>query len=215
MERRKALKNISLGMGVSISAPALMAIISGCQTASDTASSTSAVFKPSFLDGDQYNLVKLFVDKLLPKTDTPGALDVKVPEIMDFLLAKVYDTKRQNDFKAAMKGFVATLKSDQNIDLADVKAKHMDAFFTKYMAPKDKAVLNKAQKLANSDIDEIAEAEKPLAQTYKFINTVNYMAVSVFYRTEEIATNHLNFDPIPGVYKDISLEEVDGKLWAL
>jgi len=158
MERRKALKNISLGMGASISAPALMSIISGCQTDAGTASSTvEAAFKPSFLDGNQYKIVELFVDKLLPRTNTPGALDVKVPEVMDFLLDKVYDVKGQNKFKAAFKGFAATLKSDQNLETSDVKDSNIETFFTKYMAPKDKNVLDKAQKLIDSDIDEVTK----------------------------------------------------------
>ena len=202
-------------MGASISAPVLMSIISSCQTATDTANNTTAAFKPSFLEDNQYKIIELYVDKLLPRTDTPGALDVKVPVVMDFLLDKVFYKKEQAKFKAAWEGFATTIKTDQGVEVNDIEAKHIDAFFTKYMAPKDKSVLDKAEKLANSDIDEVAETEKPLAQTYKFISTISYMAINTFYTSEEIATNYLNFDPIPGVYKDIPLEEVGGKLWAL
>lgn len=215
MERRKALKNISLGMGASISAPTLMSIISSCRTASDSASSATTVFKPSFLEANQYKIVELFVDKLLPTTNTPGALDVKVPEVIDFLLNKVFEPAEQGKFKAAFNGFASTLKTDQKVEVGDIGANHIDAFFTKYMAPKNEGVLDKAKMFIDKDIDEISEAEKPLAQTYKFIRTLSDMAVNIFFRTEEIATNHLNFDPIPGVYKDISLEEVGGKQWAL
>jgi len=215
MERRKALKNISLGMGASISAPALMSIISSCQTNSDSANSVATAFKPSFLEGNQYKIVELFVDKLLPRTDTPGALDVKVPVIMDFIMDKVWDSEGQSKFRATFDGFASTLKADQNVEIADIKKNHIDTFFTKYMAPKDKGVLDKVKKLESSKIEEVAQADKLLAQTYKFIRTLSDMAVNIFFRTEEIATNHLNFDPIPGVYKDIPLEEVGGKQWAL
>lgn len=205
-----------MGMGASISAPALMSIISGCQTDSGSASTTAeAAFKPSFLDGNQYKIVELFVDKLLPRTNTPGALDLKVPEIMDFIMDKVWDNKGQSKFGAVFDGFTSTLKADQNIETGDIDANHINAFFIKYMAPKDEGALDKAKEFVESDIDEVAETDKPLAQTYKFIRTVSDMAVNIFFRTEEIATNHLNFDPIPGVYKDIPLEEVGGKQWAL
>jgi len=64
MKRRDVLKNISLGMGASISAPALLSLISSCQTATDTASSAvETVFSPSYLNKNQYNVVRLFLDK--------------------------------------------------------------------------------------------------------------------------------------------------------
>ena len=223
MKRREVLKNISLGMGASISAPALLSLISSCQTAADTASSTSAaaveaVFSPSYLNKKQYNVVRLFLDKLLPKTGSPGALEVKVPEVIDGLLNKIFDQKSKTEFQSAWNGFVATVQNDQNINLAEAgcKPEHMDAFFTKYMAPSDKATLKRAQKLTDTPIKEISEGDKPLANTYKFIRTLSDMGVNIFYRTEEIATNYLNFDPIPGVFHGcIPLEELDNKAWAL
>ncbi len=222
MKRREVLKNISLGMGASISAPALMSLISSCQTVTETASSSTAavekVFSPSYLNKKQYKVVRLFLDKLLPKTDSPGALDVKVPEVIDGLLSKIFDQKSKTDFQNAWAGFVTTVQNDQNVNLkeTDCKPEYMDAFFAKYMAPKDEATLKRAQKLSDTPIKEISEANKPLANTYKFIHSLSDMGVNIFYRTEEIATNYLNFDPIPGVFHGcIPLEEVNNRAWAL
>jgi len=218
MRRRDALKNISLGMGATISAPALVSLISACNTVTDKASSTTeAVFSPSYLNKQQYNVVRLFLDKLLPKTDSPGALEVKVPQIIDGLIDKIFDSESQTDFKNAWNGFAATIKSDQNIDIEneELTADHMNTFFTKYMNPKDEAVLKQVQKLTDTPIKEIDIADKPIANTYKFIRSLSDMGVNIFYRTEEIATNYLNFDPIPGVYNGcIPLEEVGNKAWA-
>jgi len=222
MKRREILKNISLGMGATISAPALISLITSCQTVTDTASSTTSVvetaFSPSYLNKQQYKVVRLFLDKLLPKTSTPGALDLKVPEVIDGLLNKIFEPKEQTKFQEAWKGFVATVQNDQNINLeeAECKPEHMDAFFSKYMAPKDEATLERAQKLIETPLKEISEADKSLANTYKFIQSLSDMGINTFFRTEEIATNHLNFDPIPGVYNGcIPLEEVGNKAWAL
>jgi len=221
MQRRDVLKNISLGMGLSVSAPALISLISSCQTASETASSTAsaveAIFSPSYFSEKQYNVIRLFLDKLLPKTDSPGALDVKVPEVIDGLFNKIFEPKAKVDFQNAWTGFSTTLKTDQNIDVEneDFTPEHMDAFFTKYMAPKDEATLKRAQKLTDTPLNEISEADKSVANNYKFIRTLSGMGVNIFYRTEEIATNYLNFDPIPGVFNGcIPLEEVGNKAWA-
>ena len=41
-------------------------------------------------------------------------------------------------------------------------------------------------------------------------------AVTYYLSTKEIATEYLNFLPIPGVYEPcISLDSVDGKAWAI
>lgn len=222
MKRREILKNISLGMGATISTPALISLITSCQTVADTASSTTAAvetaFSPSYLNKNQYTVVRLFVDKLLPKTSSPGALEVKVPEVIDGLLNTIFEPKQQNDFQQAWKGFAATVQNDQNINLEETEAKpeQIDAFFDKYMAPKDEVTLKRAQKLTETPLKEISEADKPLANTYKFIRSLSDMSINTFFRTEEIATNHLNFDPIPGIYNGcIPLEEVGNKTWAL
>jgi len=222
MQRRDVLKNISLGMGLSVSAPALISLISSCQTASDTTSSAAAVveavFSPSYFNKKQYSVIRLFLDKLLPKTSSPGALDLKVPEVIDGLFNKIFEPEDKVDFRNAWNGFSATVKNDQNIDVEneDFTSEHMDAFFTKYMAPKDKETLKRAQKLAETPLEEISEADKTIANTYKFIGALSDMGINIFYRTEEIATNYLNFDPIPGVYNGcIPLEEVGNKAWAL
>lgn len=218
MRRRDALKNISLGMGATISAPALVSFISSCGTATDAATTINqTVFSPAYLNKQQYNVVRLFLDKLLPKTDSPGALEVKVPQIIDALMHKVFDSESQTDFKNAWNGFATVVKSDQNIDVEkeELTDEHMEAFFVKYMNPKEEATLKQAQKLTDTPIKEIDIANKPLANTYKFIRSLSDMGVNIFYRTEEIATNYLNFDPIPGVFNGcLPLEEVGNKLYA-
>jgi len=209
-------------MGATISAPALISLISSCQSVSDTASTAASavetVFSPSYLNIQQYNVVRLFVDKLLPKTSSPGALDIKVPEVIDGLLNKIFEPEEQSKFQEAWKGFVATVKNDQDINLEEVECKpaHMDTFFSKYMNPKDEATLKRAQKLTETPITEISSADKSIANTYKFIRSLSDMGVSIYFRSEEIATNYLNFDPIPGVYHGcVPLAEVGDKAWAL
>jgi len=141
-----------------------------------------------------------------------------VPEVIDGLLNTIFEPKQQNKFQEAWKGFITTVQNDQNINLEETECKpeHMDAFFNKYMAPKDETTLKRAQKLTETPLKEISESDKPLANTYKFIRSLSDMGVNTFFRTEEIATNHLNFDPIPGVYRGcIPIEEVGDKAWAL
>jgi len=45
---------------------------------------------------------------------------------------------------------------------------------------------------------------------------IKQQAVAYYLSTKEIATNYLNYLPIPGEYEPcISLESVNGKVWAI
>lgn len=68
---------------------------------------------------------------------------------------------------------------------------------------------DKVQSLLRSD-----EEKDELAKTG--LLNIKQQAVAYYLSTKEIATNYLNYLPVPGVYEPcISLESVDGKAWAL
>ena len=46
--------------------------------------------------------VARIADLVMPKTDTPGALDVRVPEFVDLLMTKWYSAAERSDFEKGM-----------------------------------------------------------------------------------------------------------------
>lgn len=52
------------------------------------------------LTAPQQSLITRVCDLIIPRTDTPGALDVKVPELIDLLLTEWYDPPDRQAFLA-------------------------------------------------------------------------------------------------------------------
>ena len=75
--------------------------------------------------------------------------------------------------------------------------------------------LNKDQKVAllsalDSSKEDLLREQRTAYHDFKSKTVAYYLS------TEEIATNHLNYLPVPGKYEAcIRLEETGGKAWAL
>ena len=138
-----------------------------------------------FFDEDDFLLVTSLIDTILPETDSPSASDVGVHQIMDTMIGTVYKPSERVDYK---KGFL-TLK--------------------KYLEASTENQLVALQNLTKSTNEGDKTAKLALLE-------LKQQTVAYYLSTEKIAKNYLNYLPIPGEYKPcISLDEVDGKAWAL
>ena len=94
MNRRDALKRSALALGAAAGAPTLLSLLQAC------AKTDRLTWTPVFLSEDQARFISSFVDFLLPKTDTPGGLDVKADVFIDLMYAKTYDEAGQKQVVA-------------------------------------------------------------------------------------------------------------------
>src|SRR5687768_5595137 len=99
MDRREALRRTALLMGSALSAPAILGVLNGC-----TAKVTSD-WKPVFLTQPQGNLVSQIAGIIIPKTETPGALETGVPSFIDLMLKVVYSKEDQERYLAGLEEF--------------------------------------------------------------------------------------------------------------
>ena len=89
MNRRNALKGLGLSIGYTIATPTIISMLQSCKTEVD-------LWVPSFFTMDEGIVVKNLIDLILPKTqNTPGALEVNVPEFLDVYISKTYDDIKQ------------------------------------------------------------------------------------------------------------------------
>ena len=113
MNRRDALKKSALALGAAAGAPTLISLLQAC------AKTDRLTWTPQFLSEDQARFISSFVDFLLPKTETPGGLDVKADVFIDLMYAKTYDEAGQNQVVADIEKFNA----DRNSAAADEAVK--------------------------------------------------------------------------------------------
>lgn len=192
IDRREALRKTALLMGAAVSASAMAGILNGCKTTPDLN------YKPVFFTEDQARLVSELSDIILPKTDTPGAKEVGVPNFIDKMLNECYKKEDQERFLAGLTAF------DE-----DAKKTFGDSFI--YCKPEDQLTLvKKANEAAVKDKKENPAAKRPFFYMAKELTMLGY------FNTEVGATKVLQYEAVPGAYKGcIPLSEAgNGKTWA-
>lgn len=148
-------------------------------------------YVPTFFTPEEYGQVKALLDLILPKTDSPSATEVGVQQIMDKMLAEVYTAEEQTEFR---EGYLAL-----STHLAE-------AGFFKMKKEKQLAFL----KILGQSEDELLEKAKAA-----FVD-LKQQAIAYYLSTKEVATQFLNYLPVPGKYEPcISVAEVGGKAWAI
>lgn len=138
-----------------------------------------------FFSEEDFLFVKTLIDIILPKTDSPSATDVGVHQTIDTMVGTVYEP------------------SDR------VRYKQRFSVLKQYLKTSSGNQLETLQSLSKSTRENDEEAKIALLE-------LKQQTVAYYLSTEEIATKFLNYLPIPGKYEPcISLDEVNGKAWAL
>ncbi len=197
MDRRKALKSAGVLAGASLAMPSLLSMLQACK---DT---PRLEWQPLFFTESEARLVGALADAILPRTDTPGALDVKVDLFIDTLVARAYPPQGQEGFRAELARFEADCRESQGAGFADLDEEAR------------REVLSQAEQEAgtfNRGVWGTAVGEqKPVG----FYRSFKSLAIWAYFSSEEIGENILSYDPIPGAYHGcIPLSEV-GNRWSL
>jgi hypothetical protein len=215
MDRRRALRNIGLTTGFVAASPALLSLLQSC-----TAEKASWV--PQFFTPEEGIVLTNIVDVIIPKTDTPSASEVNVPQFIDQYVKEVEFEDGQKRYKKRMAGLVEQLKSKFNQDVADITAEQYEEIVAENLkvdAQKRKD-LSKRISVEGNEI-ELEGAEKAEqdneALAFGMINDLRWTTINAFKNSQKIGEEVLAYDPVPGVYNGcVSLEEVtQGKAWSL
>ncbi|MDQ2658374.1 MAG: gluconate 2-dehydrogenase subunit 3 family protein [Bacteroidota bacterium] len=193
MDRREALKRTALLMGGAVSAPAIMGILKGC------APKPGIDWKPVFLKEDQASIISTLSDIIIPRTDTPGAVDAGVPGFIDQMLKEVYKEEDQKFFMDGLVAFNEGAKSGYGDAFADLDEDDQAAY---------------VKTVHNAAVD--AEKTTEPAPKRPFILMMKELTMLGFFTSEPGATQVLQYVAVPGAYKGcIPLSEAgNGKTWA-
>jgi len=197
MNRRNALRKTAILASSAVAAPSLFSLLQSCKQ------QNRLEWTPQFLSEDQARFISSFVDTILPRTDTPGALDVKTDIFLDLVFAKTYDKKAQDNVLAEIETFNANCKSSYGKMFAD-------------LSPEDKiAVLKKAETESGKFNPSVWGTAVGKQEPVGFYRSLKSIAIWGYFSSEEIGLNHLSYDPVPGEYKGcIPLSDV-GNTWSL
>jgi hypothetical protein len=190
MNRREWLKNMSVLAVGAIAGPSLLAVFDA------HAASQKPAAKPEFFTPAQYSLVGAVSDIVIPRTDTPGAVDAGVPLFIDQMFKAVYTKTDQTRYLTAMAAFdKAGGKPFLQLDDAQRKAL-VTRLHTEALA------VPKGGKLS------------PAAD---FVLMNKKLTMLGFFLSQPGCTKVLQYDPVPTAWKaDIPLSQAgNGKAWAV
>jgi len=197
MNRRDALRKTGMLAGSAVAIPSLFSLLQSC-------SQTPRLnWTPIFLNENQASFISSFVDTILPKTETPGALDVKTDIFLDLVYAKTYGPEAQEKVKGDIDQFNADCKTKFGKVFAELSAEDKVACLKDQEA--NTATFNRG--VWGTAVGE----QKPIG----FYRQLKSQVLWGYFSSEEIGKNVLNYDPIPGEYLGcIPVSEVD-KVWSL
>jgi hypothetical protein len=197
MNRRNALKKTTLALTAAVGAPTLLSLLQACGK-TDRLSWT-----PQFLGEDQARFISSFVDFLLPKTQTPGGLDVKADVFIDLMYAKTYDEAGQKNVLAEIEKFNSDCKSNFGSVFADLSEEDKAACFRLHEA--------KSPKFRKNVWGTAVGPGEPV----DFYRSLKSTVLWAYFSSEEIGKNVLNYDPIPGPYQGCIPQSDVGNTWSL
>lgn len=206
MNRREILRYAALATGAAISAPLASAFLTGCASDAE-AVATKVAYTPTFFNADQYEYITKFVDTVIPRTDTPSASDVGVPEMIDRIVGSVYSEEAAAEAKAGVNQLMAKMDAD-NAANQGFRNLNEEAMLI-YLQDQDLHYKN-----PETEWETMGEEEMTLRETYFALKQA---AIAYYFGSEEVATNQLAYLPVPGEYVPCGdLEELTGGVaWAI
>ena len=107
MDRRNALKNIGKGLGTITITPSILNLFQSCQN--------STTLNSVFFNKEQFLVVSKLMEIIIPETETPGAISLKLPEFIDAYIYNVIDEDNISSNKILKEGlnkFIDLVRSE-------------------------------------------------------------------------------------------------------
>lgn len=180
MDRREAIKRTALMLGLAMSSSAVSSALG---------QATQRMVKGSgarFLSEREFALVDALAELILPRSDTPGARDVGVPEFVDTSFGKFMKAYDQSVLRDGLAGFDKVIGGD----FVGMTRDEQEAAYQNYVD--DKAGRDGA-----------------------FLRALRDHVLIGYFTSEEVGRNVLRFDPIPGAYKGCIPWEAGMANWTL
>jgi gluconate 2-dehydrogenase gamma chain len=175
--RREAIRRAALAAGVALS-PEWLAFAGRAQ----------APAAKTYLTATQGAIVSAAAERILPRTDTPGAIDAGVPAFIDRIYGEVMTPVEQKMLVDI-------------VDEIDAAAKAQGASYPRLAADQQDAVL---RQVATNQMSRKPNAFELLRQA----------TILGYFTSEPVGKNVLHYDPVPGVYDGcVPIDQVGRRNW--
>lgn len=201
IDRREAVRRISIALGATVSAPTVVGLLSGCEPPR-----AAGPYTPRTLVDGRLRRVETLAEVLIPETDTPGASAARVHEFVDMMLTDFFSS----DERARFLDGLAEVESE-------AAARFGDGELWELPAGDLGALVSELDAAAYPEADAApASGAAPRGSTDlgpPFMRTLKELVVAGYYTSEIGQTVELRSVPIGDFEADVSYEEI-GRSWA-
>jgi len=208
MNRRDIIKGLGLTFGYAVAAPSVLSIMESCSTKKEDS------WEAVFLNGNEKHYISHLVDIILPATDTPGGLDVNLPQFIDLMSHDILKPEEQVIFKDGSLVFAQRFKDKFNKDIGESNRDELAELFANYF-DLESDVQSKVLTRQRKELDKIELSEMDDYKMYSCLIQIRKLSLFGYFTSEKIGREVLNFDPIPGSY-DPCIPVADiGNAWTI
>jgi len=189
MQRRDVLRLLASGAALQLAPHKLFALTREVRALIDEQSS------PRTLSPHQLATVRTMAELIIPKTDTPGATDVKTAEFIDLMLTEWFDDAERSRFLGG---------------ISDVDARAQTLFAKNFI---ECLLPQQSQVLTDLGTSLAVESQQGRGQgltgrnarpAHNFYAMLRQLTLTAYYTSEAGATSELHFEIIPGTYEGCS-----------
>jgi hypothetical protein len=183
MNRRDSLKNISSLLGIVITGTSAASIMVACKQKSNLP------WQPLAFEADTAAFVAELAETILPKTATPGAKDLAVPQFIDAIVKATFTEKDAKAFNEEITIFSEEIEQKFKKNFLDMTLnERLEA-----LKPYDQNMPKSGMSMWGITL----EPNAPAATTYKKLKG---MTLWGFYTSEEIGTKVFRYVEVPGAF---------------
>ena len=189
MDRRKALKNIGKGLGTITMTPSVLNLLQSCQNSSS--------INLGFFNKEQFSVVSKLMEIIIPETETPGAISLKLPEFIDAYIYNVID--------------------EDNISSKEVLNEGLNNFIDLVKLETKKEQINKISvKQWEDQLRKVLISEDNNDKITRAVKDIRKLTVGAYKINEFVGENLMSYKPVPGIQKGcFDLNEASGgKVWS-
>tara|TARA_B100000925_G_scaffold33114_1_gene21959 strand:+ start:238 stop:840 length:603 start_codon:yes stop_codon:yes gene_type:complete len=200
MDRRRVLKKIGYGSAAMVVSPQVINMLHSCK-------SNVNKYLPIFFANNQFQFVSKIMDLIIPKTDIPSAIELKLPEFLDNYIVVVMNQNDKETIIRRTNNFIKLILNETKKNGSmEINSNDLNTQLKKYLLASDK------------QIESWEEAPKSQElEVYNYLIQIRSLTLNAFRLNEYIGEKVLAYDPIPGERKvclDLK-KTTGGKRWSL
>ena len=178
IDRREAIRRAALLAGVAL-APEWLEFVARAQTPA----------AKTFLTAAQSPILSAAAERILPKTDTPGAIDAGVPAFIDRFYGEFMNPADQRLLVTALDDIEAAAKSAHGASFAALPAAQQDTVLRSVAASQ--------------------QARDP--SPFGLLRSVTILG---YFTSETVGRQVLHYDPVPGAYDGcVPIDQLGRRNW--